>query len=346
MHCVEFYSEGVLMDTNTVPRESTSVHWREAVLKYLYYITFIRLSSPHTVRSYRVDLDQAFFLKLGDQDLLNLMPDLSGEVPHLENQSLLAACRQAQSHWSHLSPSTRNRKAACLKSFLNWLFEQGAIDVNLAHQIHAPKALGQLPHFISVDEVLTLLSSLHRDLGEATTRVAEYQIRRDLVLILLLYGGGLRVSEACAVRWRQIDFKKRVIRILGKGGKERLVVFPELSIAELKFFESLKASGKGEFVFGQTAPMNTRIAYGIVRARGARAGLLKPLHPHALRHSYATHLLASGANLRTLQELLGHATLQATSRYTHLNIDQLAQTLESFHPLRSKRLTGLNKPNS
>lgn len=183
----------------------------------------------------------------------------------------------------------------------------------------------------------TLLASLKNEIENGDRERAE----RALLLILLLYGGGLRVSEACRLEWTHVANEGRVLRVRGKGAKERIIALPPIAARRL-----LQARGgcEGPYVFG-FEPLSTRKAYEIVRQAGARAGLLKPLHPHALRHSYATHLLASGANLRTLQELLGHQTLQATERYTHLSIDQLARTLENYHPLSSGAAKG-RKPRT
>ncbi|HVK61296.1 MAG TPA: tyrosine-type recombinase/integrase [Bdellovibrionales bacterium] len=223
--------------------------------------------------------------------------------------------------WSNLAPASRNRKVATLKSFLGWLHQEGHIERDLSLQLHGPKVPKRLPHHLSVDEALALLKSVR----------AQKNAANDYALILLLYGGGLRVSEACALEWKQVDFDRRIIRVLGKGSKERIVaVAPQV-------LEALKALPREfRFVFGRQK-LDPRKAYEIVRSQGAKAGLLKPLHPHALRHSFATHLLSSGANLRTLQELLGHANLQATQRYTHLSIDQLARTMEEFHPFGDTR---------
>ena len=155
--------------------------------------------------------------------------------------------------------------------------------------------------------------------------------RESLVLFVLLYGGGLRVSEACGVAWADVDFERRTIRVRGKGGKERIAPLPMLAIESLRMLPRA-----GRFLFGET-PMSPRDAYERVRAAGAAAGLAQPLNPHALRHSFATHLLQSGANLRTLQELLGHSSLAATERYLHLSVDELARALERRHPLGSGR---------
>jgi site-specific recombinase XerD len=316
-----------------------SVHSTFDALQYaynfLFYMTFIRSMSLATIRSYQNDLCQAFELEFTALNMPAMTPESSDGRPkhglralsHELEVKLLETCRAAQSRWSPLAPSSRNRKAACLKSFLNWMYSESLIERELAHQIHGPKVPHRLPHYISVDEAFVLLESLRSAHAAAQTEAARIESERRLVLVLLLYGGGLRVSEACGLEWKTIDLKGRLVRVTGKGDKERIVALPTLVASLLE-----KAHSREAYVFGQ-APLDTRTAYEMVRSAGAQAGLIRPLHPHALRHSFATHLLSSGANLRALQELLGHQTLQATQRYTHLSIDQLARTMESFHPL-------------
>lgn len=297
---------------------------RPYILKYLNSIENVESYSVHTVRSYRVDLGQAFGVATTpDSDVLRT--PLSKRMP-LTEDAVLGLCRGALGGWSKLAPASRNRKAATLKSFLNWLFENRLIQRDLALHVHGPKVPHRLPHHISVDEATSLLKSLKEQISQATSDFDRARALNDQALILLLYGGGVRVSEACNVRWKDIDTASRVIRIMGKGGKERLVAVPERVLTALQALPR-----KGAYVFGDE-PLPTRKAYEHVRNQGARAGLIQHLHPHALRHSFATHLLTSGANLRTLQELLGHTSLQATQRYTHIGVDQLARTMEKFHP--------------
>lgn len=296
----------------------------------------IRTASTQTIRSYRVDLEQ--FLGPVGSSLPTVEEILQGSPPKTQGGQLCEAllnrqCREAQMGWANLSPASRNRKAATLKSFLGWLHDEGVIERDLASQIHAPKVPVRLPHHISPDEAVALLKSLGERAAKAVGERA-YPAHRNQILILLLYGGGLRVSEACGLEWARVSEDARTARIRGKGAQERIVAFPDRVANALRVFRRLLPQGR--FIFGP-APLHTRTAYEIVRAAGAGAGLLKPLHPHALRHSFATHLLTSGANLRTLQELLGHRTLQATQRYTHLGIDQLARTLEDRHPLGGGR---------
>lgn len=286
---------------------------QEAISKFLKYMEYIQSASPQTLRAYQSDLIQCF----GSPH--------SPKHDNFSEKELLAAYREAFQTWKNLSLSSRNRKAATLKSFYSWAFSENLTDRNLSLQVPSPKVPKKLPHFISVDEALSVLHALNQSTGHSHHRV----------LFLLLYGGGLRVSEACQLRWKQVEFQQRYLRIQGKGGKERLVILPQGTLSALKKWKA-EQIGHEEYIFGDSA-LNPRTAYSMIRQCGELAGLLKPLHPHALRHSFATHLLSSGANLRTLQELLGHESLRATEKYTHLGIDQLARTMEALHPLGRKK---------
>ncbi|MBS1972128.1 MAG: tyrosine-type recombinase/integrase [Bdellovibrionales bacterium] len=283
----------------------------DCISKYLKYMNFVKSSSPLTLKAYRKDLEQAF----GSEDK-------AGSSPNPSETELLNLAREALNGWAGLSLASRNRKTATLKSFFGWAYQEQLTERDLATQIHCPKVPKKLPHFLSVDEALAVLHSYDSE-PETPHKL------QDRAMFLVLYGGGLRVSEACGLKWSDVHFSTRSLRLKGKGGKERLVILPSMAMDVL---QKLRKEGEGDYVFGME-PLSPRVAYEWVRQRGAKAQLMKPLHPHALRHSFATHLLSSGANLRTLQELLGHESLQATEKYTHLGVDQLARTLETHHPL-------------
>ena len=138
------------------------------------------------------------------------------------------------------------------------------------------------------------------------------------------------MSEACDLEWGHIDLRKRELRVLGKGGKTRLISVPQSLCTHLS-----EKSQDDIYIWGER-PLNVRTAYNYIRELGTKAKLKAPLNPHALRHSYATHMLNGGADLRVIQELLGHSDLAATEKYTHITIDHLSQTLENCHPLAKK----------
>jgi integrase/recombinase XerC/integrase/recombinase XerD len=261
---------------------------------------------------YTPQFDEIFFQwreESSNKNYCDLITFLEGLIP------------LAFERWRELKPASRNRKAAVLRSFFHWLFDEKQIATNLAETISSIHVPARIPHFLSVDEALALLKATKSACDQGTLP------RAHLLLLLLLYGGGLRISEACHLKRTDVTVSAKQVRLLGKGGKERIASLPEL------FWSYFHEAGiTTDYVFGEL-PLNQRTAYEMVRQAGARAQLLTPLHPHALRHSFATHLLTSGADLRTLQELLGHSSLTATQKYTHLSLDHLAQTMERSHPL-------------
>lgn len=297
-------------------------------LKYLKYLSDVKTASPHTIKSYATDLDQ-FFESLNKRKNL-YTPEvklMDGVTPRNLDQwdeaDILQSATDVQHSWADLKPASRNRKVATLKSFFGWLFDNRLVDQDLSLQLVSPKVPQKIPHFLSVDEVWALFKTLNEERDED---------RQILTLVGLLYGGGLRVSEACGAKWSNCDLKGGTLKILGKGGTERVVALPQ---AVAKNLQGL--GRRGPYILGGEKPLHTQTAYLWVRGLGARAGLLKPLHPHALRHSFATHLLNGGSDLRVLQELLGHKSLAATQKYTHLSMESLTRTLESHHPLARKR---------
>jgi len=293
----------------------------------------VKTASPHTIKSYATDLDQYFSFFNKRKNLY--APEgklIEGVTPRFLDEwseaDLLQMSHESLRLWSDLKPASRNRKVATLKSFFGWLFENRYIEQDLSLQLVSPKVPQRIPHFLSVDEVWALFKTL--DESKASDR-------KTLTLLGLLYGGGLRVSEACGALWSNFDFTSGTLRIVGKGGVERLVALPSAVAKNLS-----KLKREGHYILGGHEALHTQTAYLWIRGLGARAGLLKPLHPHALRHSFATHLLNGGSDLRVLQELLGHKSLAATQKYTHLSMDSLTRTLENHHPLGRKK-TDLDK---
>ncbi len=295
--------------------------------KYLKYLTLQRTCSEHTSKSYATDLAQ-FLAPLGIERITCTERTADFEVkfgnsytPDLAaTGDLKTLIRAVQTVWADLKPASRNRKFAAVRSFLKWMHQTNCIAEDHSVHLRGPKVPQRIPHFISVDEVLSLL----RELKPMST---------EQTLVLLLYGAGLRVGEATSVRWRDWRIETQALRIEGKGGRTRLVAVPLGLAQHLAQLERV-----GDFILGGDSPLSTRQAYDLVRHVGRRAGLLKPLHPHALRHSYATHLLTSGADLRILQELLGHKSLAATQKYTHLSLDHLARSMEKHHPLSASKV--------
>ena len=291
---------------------------------FLFWLKWTRKYSPYTIKSYSIDLIQIFLLEK-DWDILN-PPDVS--VKDVSKKDLEASIKKHIQTFldrnRKLSASSQNRKLATIRSFIKWLYENNFLESDFRYFFKTPKVSSKIPNVLSVDEVLNIITTLQ----EAVLK--KHKGAEDaLALLYLLYGSGLRVSEACHLKNQDIDWVNKTLRIKGKGGKERLVTMPSKASKYLMRFHHQKL-----YLFGEK-PLPQRKAYDMVRIWGERSGILKPIHPHVLRHSFATHLLTSGSHLRTLQEMLGHTTLTATQKYLHLNLNHLSKTLEKYHPINT-----------
>lgn len=221
-----------------------------------------------------------------------------------------------------LARSTVARKAAALRCYFAWLTRQGALPVDPARNLRAPAGGGRLPRVLSSGEIGTLLDR------PAASAIEQ----RDQAVLELLYAAGLRVSELCGLDRDGIDLRRRTITVLGKGGKERRLPIHDRAVGALRdWLEGgrVEMAGPPEAVFvnRRGGRMGSRDVRRILDARAT-----SPTHPHALRHTFATHLLDGGADLRVVQELLGHASLGTTQIYTHVSKERLRSVYQVTHP--------------
>jgi integrase/recombinase XerC/integrase/recombinase XerD len=248
--------------------------------------------------------------------------DLNGffhDVEFLARQNLLKKVLTL----TRFAPASRARKIASIKGFLKWAHDEGAVNEDFSALFGTVQVPKKLPHYLSADEALLVFRTL----------AADPKSKKDFLLFLLLYGSGLRVSEAAQLKLEDIAFEKNEAKALGKGKKYRWVpLLPQTA-------QIIKEIGGEKYVLENEnkCAYSVRTLHRHVCSIGIRAGLSRPLHPHMLRHSYATHLLESGANLRSIQILLGHVSLQTTQKYTHVTLDALASTLESKHPVNKSK---------
>jgi site-specific recombinase XerD len=267
--------------------------------------------SPHTVRSYGADLAQ-------------LSESLSG-VFDLSQRAL-------ESHFRRVAPTgvTRARKLSSLRSFIKYLQHVGLLDHDPTSAFEPPYRQRSLPETMSQQEASRLLDG--PDIG--TTPL------RDRALLELAYSAGLRVSELVSVGLDDIDWHNRTIRVVGKGNKERLSLFGEPAARALRaYIDSERVAdvqGGALFTNQQGRRLTTRTVHRVVGRWCRAAGLSPRISPHTLRHSFATHLLDGGADLKTVQQLLGHENLATTQIYTHVSIERLRDTVRKSHP-KSRR---------
>src|SRR5262245_34502903 len=288
--------------------------------EFLRHLRTERNLSPHTVRAYGGDLDRFIAFVGGEAKLLG--PEVN-----------VAFIRRFLSklHADSYQKSSMARMLACLRTFYDYFLRRGGVDVNPVRQVRTPRLDKKLPSFLDEAEVVRLL--------EATTGDS-FTDRRDRALLETIYGGGLRVSEATGLDLPDLQLDQGFAVIRGKGGKERLAplgsgaartieeYLPERAVRVEKLMSGVDAL----FINKNGTRLNVRSVRRILDRRAGLAAIKKAVTPHTLRHSFATHLLNRGADLRAVQELLGHANLTTTQIYTHVTTHRLKEVYDQAHP--------------
>jgi len=284
---------------------------------YLAHLSVERRLSANTVESYRHDL-LALTAWMQENGLARFS-DLLGE--HL--RSFIAS-----EHRRGLSATSLQRRLSALRSFFQHLLKREELGGNPAQGLRAPKAPRKLPQVLDADE-MTRLVEVPTDtvLG-----------RRDRAMLELLYSSGLRLSELCGLRWRELDLAEGLVRITGKGDKTRIVPVGSHALAALEEWKTETTPSLDMPVFPGRAgkPISPRAVQLRLRQIAQQQGIWKRVHPHLLRHSFASHVLESSGDLRGVQELLGHADIATTQIYTHLDFQHLAKVYDAAHP-RARR---------
>ncbi|MCR6663246.1 MAG: tyrosine recombinase XerC [Luteimonas sp.] len=287
---------------------------------FLSHLQVERRVSPHTLDGYRRDLESlsAWTDKYGP-----------GDVKALRDGDIRAFV--AAEHRRGLSPKSLQRRLSAVRSYFQWLLKHGHVVANPAAGVRAPKAPRKLPQVLDPDEAKALV--------EVPTDVPLGL--RDRAMLELFYSSGLRLSELCALRWRDLHLDEGLVSVLGKGNKQRIV--PVGSHARNALHEWRTDSGGTDdapvFPGRGGGPISARAIQIRMRQLAQRQGLFKRVHPHLLRHSFASHVLESSGDLRGVQELLGHADISTTQIYTHLDFGHLAKVYDAAHP-RARRKRG------
>ncbi|HHJ16984.1 MAG TPA: tyrosine recombinase XerC [Gammaproteobacteria bacterium] len=279
-----------------------------------------RRLSPHTLSSYRRDLESA--VRFCDEQGIERWSEL-----HPQQVRAFAA----QQHRQGLGGSSIQRRLSALRSFCRYLIREGVLAGNPAQDIRAPKTPRRLPHSLDVDRVQRLLNGKPGDwLGQ-----------RDLAMMELMYSSGLRLAELVGLDLQQLDLQQGQVRVLGKGSKTRVVPVGRTALEVLRNWLKTRAlhCADGEtalFINRSGKRLGARSVQQRMRRWALQQGLDSRLHPHMLRHSFATHVLESSGDLRAVQELLGHANLSTTQIYTHLDFQSLARVYDKAHPRARK----------
>ena len=295
----------------------------DLVLDFLGYLELERGLSRNTLEAYRSDLQQfGQFLDRGSINPLQITP--------VQLTAFVSELAGADHGGSGVAPATLQRKVACLRSFYRYLRRERMIDHDPSAELRGPRSRARLPQVLSRDEVARLLA---QPTGASPSAI------RDRALLEVMYACGLRASEAITIKLSDLDLDAGILRARGKGAKERIVPIGSKAIASLRLYlERTRPRLVGlrdeprVFVNLRGAPLSRQGLYKIVQRHAASAGLAQRMSPHTLRHSFATHLLAGGCDLRSLQEMLGHADIATTQIYTHLSPDRLRDVYFDAHP--------------
>src|SRR3984893_4041281 len=317
---------------------------KQAIEQFVHYLRYERNVSPHTLREYRRDVEQfeEFLRPPG------ATPPPIDEIDHRIIREFVCSLYDRG-----LEKSSVARKLAALRTFFKFCLRERIAKQNPARLVATPKLPKRVPRVLTAEELNGFLDSLASDplaRGSArkrrrTTRAAEDEkliLKRDRAILELLYGSGLRVSELVGLDLGNVDRGAKMLRVLGKGRKERVVPYGAKAQAALESYWPVRADiltrprmkfdPAAVFVYYRAARMTTESVRVLVKKYARLNNVNWDLHPHSLRHAFATHLLADGADLRAIQELLGHVSRSTTQRYTQATIQQLMTVYDKAHP--------------
>jgi integrase/recombinase XerC len=303
-----------------------------AIDRFIDNIRFQRAYSDHTVRSYRTDL-------IVFSDFLSDRRGLRGderaaveinEIDYIDVREYLGSL------FGKYNRTTIARKLSAIRSFFYFLEKDGLSDGNPAADISTPKQGKYIPAHLPIDDMFRLLKGPDRTTPSGL---------RDLAIIEVLYSCGIRVAELAGLNMSDIDFDQRLVRVIGKGDKERIVPIGRKALKSVKNYmeavipwrKTIQGSENKSvpiFINYRGGRLSTRSIGSIIKKYVRACGLMANITPHSLRHTFATHLLDGGADLRSVQELLGHVSLSTTQRYTHVSLDKLMEVYDKAHPRR------------
>ena len=294
----------------------------QLIAQYEEHLAMVRNLSENSIRGYVGDLESF----LAHMEKLKVLEFKDLTIEHI--RSWLANLQT-----TGVARSTLTRRIVSIRAFTNWAAANGWLSSDLGANLSIPKANRTLPEVLNVDEAAQILKALEVKAGEETTAIN----LRDLAILEVLYASGIRVSELCGLNLGDIDTSRNTLSVIGKGDRQRVV---PLGIPAMKALQNYLSNARGEFLNNKSADavfLGSRgkridqrtvreVVYEAMKAVGATLG------PHGLRHSAATHLLEGGADLRTVQEILGHASLATTQIYTHVSPERLQSAYKQAHP--------------
>jgi len=293
---------------------------KKLIDQFCRYLAIERNVSPHTVAGYRSDL--TFFLSFLDRE--KVQADV-GSISHLLIRRYIAGL------YKDHQKSSIGRQLAAIRALFKYLLRQGLVSKNPAELVSTPKKEKKIPYHLTIDEVTTLVEAPQQE---------DLLSLRDRAILELLYSCGIRVSELTALNVGEVEMNERLIRVCGKGNKERIVPIGRKALEALADYLSARNTPPEEaplILNARGTRLTSRSVARIVDRYIVKIATMKKISPHILRHTFATHMLEGGADLRAIQELLGHASLSTTQKYTHVSIDRLMEVYDKAHPKARKK---------
>jgi integrase/recombinase XerC len=314
---------------------------RGLIHQFIHYLSVEKNASPHTSRCYRRDLE-------GFEDFLKssgmyLTP--TGDV-EIEKVDRIAIRKYLSFLHRKNKKSSIARKISTLRSFFKYLVREQVIPSNPAKSVSTPKVEKTLPITLSVDEAFRLMESPKSISEKSSSEGSREKVLRDRAILELLYSSGLRVSELVGLNSNQLDLDLGIVRVMGKGRKERIVPVGRKAIEVLKAYLEERGMLKGDepiFVNSLRGRLTARSVGRLIKKYTRHSGIFRKVSPHSLRHTFATHLLDAGADIREIQEMLGHSSLSTTQRYTHVSMGKLMEVYDKAHPRSFKNVSRKSK---
>jgi integrase/recombinase XerD len=301
--------------------------WKQALYEFKIHLRLERALSLHSVEAYQRDVEK--LKQYLDIHGLSELPPLSTEPQHLENMmSWLADFG--------LSKATQARILSGLKTFFKFFVLTDKLDISPAEFIEMPQKIQKIPDFLTVEEIEAMLESID---------LSQVHGHRNRAILEMLYACGMRVSELCNLKLSNLFFEIGIVRIIGKGDHERLIpvgeeamYFVKLYIEKIRNCQTIQKEAENIVFLNNRGKALSRImVFNIVKEIALQANITKNVSPHTFRHSFATHLVEGGADLRVVQDLLGHASITTTEIYTHIDTAYLRETVIQFHPREIQR---------
>ncbi len=289
------------------------------IQQFIHYLSSEKNASPHTCRCYQRDLEEfeSFLKKSGTYLSPSGDPDMA-KVDRIAIRKYLSFLHRRN------KKSSIARKVSALRSFFKYLVREKLVPSNPAKNVSTPKIEKSLPTALTVDEAFRLMES-----------PAEKSRFRDRAILELLYSSGIRVGELVGLNMNQLDLDLGIVKVMGKGRKERIVPVGMKAVEALKAYLTERGDLGDEepiFINHRGGRLTARSVGRLVKKYTKRSGIFRKISPHSLRHTFATHLLDAGADIREIQEMLGHVSLSTTQRYTHLSLGKLMEVYDKAHP--------------